>query len=168
MIFLFVILIGLTAGILSGLLGLGGGVVIVPCLNALFAWRDFPLDSQMQLSIGTSLAAMVLTTGAVSFAQYKRRMIQWFFVKFLFPGTMVGALLGILIAKALSSSFLQTLFGLFCILLSFYMFLKKEQEQVKVVHPPAILLFILALGIGILSSLLGVGGGSFLSLCCNA
>jgi uncharacterized protein len=160
MVFLFVILTGLMAGILSGLLGLGGGVVIVPCLKALFAWREFPPESQMQLAIGTSLATMVMTTGAVSYTHYKRRTIQWPFLKSLFPGTMIGAIGGVLIAKILSSSFLQTLFGLFCIALSFYMFLRKEVQQTdKVLHPPLMLLFILALGIGILSSLLGIGGG---------
>lgn len=162
MSYFLIIFIGLFAGILSGLLGLGGGVVIVPCLNALFEWQKLPHEIQMHLAIGTSLATMVMTTGAVAFAHHKRKAIYWPYLKWLIPGIVLGALIGVFITKHLSTAYLEVLFGCFCLLLSFYMFISKNGVSEKKSHPHPSILFVLALGIGIISSLLGVGGGIIL------
>ncbi|MBT7576075.1 MAG: sulfite exporter TauE/SafE family protein, partial [Methylococcales bacterium] len=73
----YCLVLGVFAGLLAGLFGIGGGVAIVPSLLALFAWQGFPADSVMVIAIATSLATVVLTSIASMQAHRRMGTIEW-------------------------------------------------------------------------------------------
>lgn len=153
---------GIVAGTLAGLLGIGGGLVIVPALVWTFSSLDFPPSLLMQSAIATSLAT-ILFTGAGSVAAHQRvGAVRWDLVAALAPALVVGALLGSQVAHRLDSTLLMRLFGVFAALLAVQMIRggragapATEERRVSLpVH--------LAGGgvIGIASAFFGIGGGS--------
>lgn len=108
------ILIGLGAGMSSGVFGIGGGVVIVPALVYLL---DFPIHR----AIGTSLAVLLPPIGAAAvFAYYRAGHIDWRAAIILAVTLFVGAWLGARVATGLNANLLRTLFGVFLIVLGCY------------------------------------------------
>ncbi len=152
-------IIGILAGLLSGLLGIGGGVVTIPCLIVVFMTLGIPSSDIMHLAIGTSLAAMVFNTLSASYSHYKKEAILFNIVKPMSLGVVVGTLLGAIIAHFLSSHFLKIFFGIFEALLGIR-YLLPEPKVIKEKPLPSFWgLSILSIGITTLSTMLGVGGG---------
>ena len=109
------VLIGLGAGMSSGLFGIGGGVLIVPALVYLL---DFPLHR----AVGTSLAVLLPPIGAAAvYAYYRAGHIDWQAAIILAATDFVGAWLGSMVANQLNENWLRTLFGVFLIALGGYM-----------------------------------------------
>ena len=109
------VLIGLGAGMSSGLFGIGGGVLIVPALVYLL---DFPLHR----AVGTSLAVLLPPIGAAAvYAYYRAGHIDWQAAIILAATVFVGAWLGSMVANQLNENWLRTLFGIFLIALGGYM-----------------------------------------------
>ena len=155
---LFYCSVGLAAGFLSGLLGVGGGMLVVPVLLATFYFLDFPQETIMQTAIGTSLAAMVVTSGASAWAHLKG--VIWFLFKALTPGIILGAILGALVAHMLSTKYLQLIFGLFiCLFGTYFLLTAKFNEVEGKIKPSLMILRLIGLIIGVISSILGIGGG---------
>lgn len=158
----FFILIGIFSGLLAGLLGIGGGIIVIPCLVAIFSYQQlFPSYVIMHIAIGTSLAGVIVTAAAASISHYKRQGIRWDFVKTLLPGLISGAIVGAYIAQFLSSDFLRKFFGIFLIFIALRLFFIKQDEQTRAWQSHKILL-IAAFIMGALSSILGIGGGVLL------
>lgn len=111
------LLIGSLAGFLGGLLGVGGGAIVVPCLVYIFSHSSSPHQNAMQLAIGTSLAAMIFTSGSSALAHYKKNGLTIHLVKFLAPGVIIGSMLGALIAGMIPSQDLKLIFGIIVSLL---------------------------------------------------
>lgn len=153
--------IGVIAGFASGLLGVGGGFIVVPALQATFALMGFPSDTIMQTAIGTSLAAMICTAGASAWAHYKQKGIYWDYFKFMIPGIFIGCIVGSYIAEKLTSDQLKQVFGALMCLTGFYLLLtaSKDQSGKNGLNPNGLLLMVVGLFIGSVSSLLGMGGG---------
>lgn len=108
------ILIGLGAGMSSGLFGIGGGVLIVP---ALVYFLDFPFHR----AIGTSLAVLLPPIGAAAvYAYYRVGQIDWRAAVILAVTIFVGAWLGAKVANHLSENWLRNMFGVFLIVLGCY------------------------------------------------
>ncbi len=108
------ILIGLGAGMSSGVFGIGGGVLIVPALVYLL---DFP----MHKAIGTSLAVLLPPIGAAAvFAYYRAGQIDWQAAVILAATVFIGAWLGAMVATSLNENWLRNLFGVFLIGLGGY------------------------------------------------
>ena len=108
------LIIGALSGALSGLLGIGGGIIVVPGLAAVFMHSNqFPHEDVMQMAIGTSLAAMIVTTGSALLAHSRRGSVRWDIVKKMLPGLMGGAVIGAIIANYLPSEGLRIFFSLF-------------------------------------------------------
>ncbi len=108
------ILIGLSAGMSSGLFGIGGGVLIVPALVYLL---DFP----MHRAIGTSLAVLLPPIGAAAvYAYYRAGHIDWQAAVILAGTVFIGAWLGAMVATSLNENWLRNLFGVFLIALGCY------------------------------------------------
>jgi len=106
------LLIGLAAGTLSGLVGIGGGVVIVPALVFLGL-------SQREAS-GTSLAALVMPVGLLAVISYARRHeVHFPIAAGIAAGIVIGALLGATLAGQLSNTVLQRIFGALLVVLGF-------------------------------------------------
>lgn len=159
---------GAIAGTLAGLLGIGGGIIIVPVLALVFAAQGIHEDVLMHVSIGTSLATIVITSLSSIRAHQKHRAIHWDVFRRITPGIIVGGLLGALIAKLIPGEELRLIFGIFMLLVAAQMMLgntAKPHRQLP--QTPGML--VAGTAIGTMSSLMGVGGGSmsvpFLTWC---
>ena len=150
---------GVLSGLLAGLLGIGGGMVTIPALTFIFYGLDVPPEYLMHLVIGTSLASMIFNTLSSSFSHFRRHNIILKVVGLLVPGCLLGAVIGPFLAKILPSDFLQTFFGAFAVYMGSRMMIRKKKmvKEAKMPHWPSFLLY--GLGIGTLSTMLGVGGG---------
>lgn len=163
------LILGIVAGILAGLLGVGGGLVIVPVIVWIFGQRaDFPSDYLLHIAIGTSLATIVITSISSIIAHHRRGAVRWDIVWRITPGLILGALLGALIADALPHQELKMFFAVFVLLAALKMLLN--------IDPPASHQLPKTLGlnsagtvIGTVSAIVGIGGGTltvpFLTWC---
>lgn len=161
MVFVLYALVGMIAGVLGGMLGIGGGVITVPCLFYLFSTFLPESPYLMHMAIATSLAAMVLNTLASTFAHNKEKHILWKPYRKMAPGVILGAILGAMIADHLSTKVLQVIFGLFLIIIAVRFYRQKSIAHGHYKLPRPLALSGFGCGIGMLSNLLGTGGGSF-------
>jgi uncharacterized protein len=153
---------GLGAGVVAGLFGVGGGVIIVPALLLLFHLVDLPTTHLMQMAVGTSLATIVITNLMATFKQQRRQSVNWLAVGYYTPGVLCGAWLGAQIAVRLDGGLLQTLFGIFLLMVGFKMIKSssKKQQEDKPISLRRLSSTIISIIIGAVSSLFGIGGGS--------
>lgn len=156
------LIIGAIAGIMSGLFGIGGGVVVIPALSTVFAHSTtIPHAYSMQMAVGTSLAIMIFTAASALYAHHKRKGVRWDMFWNMLPGLIIGSIIGAIIAHFLPSSYLRIIFGVFLVLVSFRLIInkpitgKEKGLSLRVIRISSLL-------IGMLSSLLGVGGGTLL------
>lgn len=150
---------GSFAGVLAGLLGVGGGLIIVPILALSFAASGIAEAVQMHLAVGTSLATIIFTSLSSVRAHHRRGAVEWAIVRALAPGIVAGALFGAIIARWLPSTSLRYLFGAFELFVAVQMALSLKPA------PHRGLLGRWGMGaagatIGTLSALVGVGGGT--------
>ncbi len=147
------------AGLLAGLLGVGGGLVIVPALLWLFVLQGLETPQLMQLAVGTSLASIVFTSLSSIYAHHQHRAVLWPTVWRLTPGILLGALLGALLADRLASEQLTLVFAIFEILVALQMLFgggtKTAQRVVS-----RWLMNLAGVFIGAFSALIGIGGGT--------
>lgn len=161
-LFLF-ILIGATSGFLSGLLGIGGGLIVVPFLALIFSSYGITThDMTMHVAEGSSLAAMIFTTFFSTRSHLRRGVKVWPFFKLLIVGLMLGTIVGAIIANFLHSSTLRIFFGVFLLILSARAFFHAKLNQSHHKFPNRLTANVIAFFIGILSGLLGIGGGAML------
>jgi uncharacterized membrane protein YfcA len=159
-IYIGYLVIGAVAGVLGGLLGIGGGVITVPCLLYIFHLLKFPQAYVMHMAIATSLAAMIFNTAAATWAHNKRGNVLWSVFKKMVPGFIIGAIIGTVIAIWLSGVFLEIIFGVFLCLLAFFFYRKKTVHAGTHKLPTPLALSSYCCCIGAFSNLLGIGGGS--------
>lgn len=153
------LLLGVIAGITGGLLGLGGGIVIVPTLLFLFIHKGLPGDVLMQMAVATSLATIVFTSISATLAHHRHGAVAWPVVRKLGPGIVAGAIFGAIIANLLHSNSLRLAFGVFEILVAIQIGFGLKPAAHRTLPGNTGLL---ASGgvIGTVSSLLGIGGGT--------
>jgi len=159
MIWLEFAMTGLLAGFLAGYLGIGGGLVLVPILSWIFTRDPAIADSAVQMAVATSLATMLFTSMSSLLAHHRRGAIMWDLVRQMVPGLLTGALLGSFIADAIGNRALGNVFGIFALLVGIQMF-KGARKQSDRPMPGRIAITGTGFGIGTVSSLLGIGGGS--------
>jgi len=153
------LVLGVIAGLVGGLLGLGGGILIVPSLLFLFIWQGMPTEILMHLAVATSLFTIIFTSISSSFAHHKHQAVLWSQVLLLTPGIIIGAVFGAFIADYISSDILRRLFGVFEILVACQIgFSVKPSAQRSL--PGRNGMLITGAGIGTLSTILGIGGGT--------
>jgi len=151
--------LGCIAGLLAGLLGVGGGLIIVPVLALLFQQQGFDTDKLMQLALGTSLATIIATSMSSIAAHHRQSNIQWPVFRSLTPGIIVGVLCGSWLADQINSNTLRIGFSIFALIVALQMLLglrPKAQRQL----PGHIGLGSAGSIIGLISSLVGIGGGT--------
>ena len=119
------LIIGAFAGLLSGLIGVGGGIIVVPTLSYLFAYHisSIPAGVAMHFAVGTSLATMIFTTLSSSYSHYKHGSVNGIIWRRWVIGLLVGALFGAYLANITSTDFLAKLFGVFLLLISMFEFI---------------------------------------------
>ena len=155
------IALGSLVGFLAGLLGIGGGLIIVPALVYLLPMVGVTSDLVMPMALGTSLGAIVITSTSAALAHHRKNNIPWPLARKLMILVAVGALLGAFIADSLSSEALTGFFSMVVILLAVYMLLSINASKVRSL-PATYLLQLLSFITGIISSLMGIAGGAIL------
>jgi uncharacterized membrane protein YfcA len=149
--------LGVFVGFFSGLLGIGGGSMIVPVLGLIFVAFGFSPDQVLHLSLGTSLAAMIIATASATRAHHRHGAVRWDLVKGLAPGIAVAGLAAGVVARALPLVFLKVFFLCFMGYVAYQIIFGLKPRPGNAVPGP---LGTAAVGfaIGALSSLAGVGG----------
>ena len=157
--FLYYILLGSVAGTLAGLLGVGGGLVIVPVLVYLFQQQEFAPQVLTHMAVGTSLATIVFTSISSVRAHHAYGAVQWGIFKQLVVGIVLGSLLGAIVANFIQGPWLQVLIGVFALAVAAQMGFDIKPESRR---PLPGVVGLLASGglIGSISALFGIGGGS--------
>ena len=161
--------LGIVAGFVAGLLGVGGGLIIVPVLILIFQSNNFTQEIIVHMAIGTSLATIIFTSFSSIYAHhFKHKAVRWDIVKHLTPGIIVGALLGAIAADFISAKNLQYFFGFFELFVATQMALNIKASAARTL-PKQAGMFTTGSGIGFISSIVGIGGGTltvpFLTWC---
>ncbi|PHR27575.1 MAG: hypothetical protein COA36_09085 [Desulfotalea sp.] len=152
-------MIGAIVGILAGLFGIGGGLVIVPMLIFAFSLQNVPQEVTMHLALATSLASIIFTSISSSFAHHKRGAVHWDVVKKIVLGILTGTFLGSCIASRLSTDFLKIFFVIFLYFVATQLLLNKKPKPGREI-PGKAGMFGTGNVIGMVSSLVGIGGGT--------
>lgn len=158
-IFLAGILLGLVSGLLAGLFGIGGGLVIVPVLVALFSAHGFQAEIVILMSVATSLATIILTAIASVLAHHRLGSVIWHRVFSLSPGIMTGAAAGAIIAKHISADHLRIILVVFLLYVGIQMAFQIKPKP-GALKQSKILDFCAGNIIGMVSSIVGIGGGT--------
>jgi len=153
------LLLGSFVGLLAGLLGVGGGLIIVPALAAIFIAQGMNNEVIMHLALGTSLASILATSTASVISHHKKQAVIWPYVYRLSIGIMIGAWCGGAVAGLLSTSILKPVFALFELLVAAYM-LWGHKPQARLQTPSSLNFNISGGVIGFISSIVGIGGGT--------
>lgn len=151
--------LGCFAGVIAGLLGVGGGLIVVPILALLFEQQGIVTEHTMQLAVGTSLATIVFTSVSSMLAHQRRGAVRWLLVAQLSLGFAVGGWLGGVLAVWLGGVLLAMVFGLFELLVSVQMAFGRP-PPVGRSEPGVVSNATAGVIIGAVSALLGIGGGT--------
>lgn len=150
---------GAVAGLLAGLLGIGGGLIIVPMLVFCFSLEHISPAVTMHLALGTSMASIIFTSVSSFRAHHKRGAVEWPLVRRIVLGIFVGTFLGSCLAARMSTGFLKGFFVIFLYYVATQMLLNKKPKPSRQL-PGALGTFAVGNIIGAFSSLVGIGGGT--------
>ena len=151
--------LGAVAGLLAGLLGIGGGAVVVPMLVFAFDWLNMPQEVAMHMALGTSMGSIMFTAISSANAHHKRGGVDWNVVKYIVVGILVGTYLGTFVASSIPARYLQMIFVCFLTYVATNMLLNKKPNPTR--HLPGFAGMTGAgMFIGAISSLVGIGGGT--------
>lgn len=163
MVLVVFLLLGAAAGVLSGLFGIGGGLIIVPILIYVFTLQGVSAEVLTHLAVGTSLATIVFTSINSILAHHRMGAVHWWTVLWLTVGIVFGSVLGGYTASFMSGLLLQKTIGVFAILISIQMFFQwqpaRDAEQQSTDQARTSLSFA-GVFIGWASAIFGIGGGS--------
>lgn len=155
--------LGIASGFMAGLLGIGGGMVMVPFITFIMSNRGVAPDLAVKMAIATSMATIIFTSISSVWAHHRRGAVRWDIAVRLAPGIVAGSLVGSLGVFALiKGAYLATFFGLFVGFSATQMFLDKKPKPTRQLPGTAGLMTAGAL-IGFLSGLVGAGG-AFISV----
>lgn len=170
-IFISCVFLGSLVGFLAGLLGIGGGLLVVPALvyllpnitlaNDVIGQGALSSEVVMPMALATSLAAIVMTSSSAAYAHHKNNNIPWEITKPLMFTVAFGALLGAFIADHLSAQALTRFFAIAVFILASYMLLSIRSQRSKEM-PSDVKLQFISLFTGVVASLMGMAGGAIL------
>ncbi len=165
---LIFVVLGIFAGILAGLLGIGGGLVIVPILVFTLPPLGIPEVHLMHIALGTSLASIIFTSISSMRSHNKRGAVRWDIFKTITPGIIIGTFLGSLSTSFMNTNFLKAIFVIFLYYVASQMLFGLKPKASRQV-PGSKGMLTAGSVIGIFSSLVGIGGGTlsvpFLTMC---
>lgn len=160
-LFAIFLLTGAAAGLLAGLFGVGGGLIMVPALAWILPQQGFADSIVMQMAIGTSLAVIAITSLSSTLAHHRRGGVLWPVLARFAPGLIIGAIAGAFIADQLTGNTLKRIVGTGALLVAAQMLLNVTPKASREKTPPGSSELATVGGvIGLLSSLIGIGGGS--------
>ncbi len=153
--------IGAFAGVIAGLLGVGGGIVLVPAFFYAFTYLGYAGPQLMQICLATSLATIVVTSLRSVAAHNRKGAVDWATLRGWAPGIAVGAIMGVVTAAGLRSTVLQGIFGVLGVVVGLYLAFGRAYWRLGPVMPGGVTRAVLSPAVGFLSVLMGIGGGSF-------
>lgn len=151
--------VGVVAGFLAGLLGIGGGLVIVPMLVYVMGTQGVSPEVLMHLALGTSMASIMFTSVSSFMAHHRRGAVRWEVVRRIVIGIFTGTFLGSCFAAAMSTGFLKGFFCVFLYVVATQMLMNKKPKPSREL-PGTPGMFAAGNVIGGVSSLVGIGGGT--------
>lgn len=160
--FLFALIFsGLVSGFIAGLLGVGGGIIIVPILYHVLSSLGFSSEIIMHVSVATSLA-IIIPTGWRSYITHKKNNAVDIYIlkKWLLP-TLIGSAIGAIIAGLISGFYLTLFFATIALIVCVKLFIQNDNIKIGDKLPDGFLGFNIPLLVGSMSSMLGIGGGTF-------
>ncbi len=152
------LVLGAFTGFAAGLLGIGGGMLLVPFLTMLLTSQGFPLEQIVKIAIATSLTTILFTSVSSVRAHARRGVVRWDIARTLAPGIVVGSVLGAQIASWLPGGILAIGFGLFVGTMATQMLTRKPTRADRTL-PGGTGMVAMGGTIGVLSALAGAGGG---------
>ncbi len=153
-------LTGIIAGVLAGLLAVGGGIVIVPVLYHVFSYLGIDAEVRMHLAVGTSLATIIPTSIRSSLAHHRKGSFDITLFKAWIPGIIFGVLVGTWLANQVEFTALTSVFAVVALFVSLHMGFGNSNMQFATAPPTGIAAVGLTGIIGILSAMMGIGGGT--------
>lgn len=154
------LLTGAIGGVLAGLLGIGGGIVIVPVLEAALTFVGVDPSVRMHIAVATSLATIIPTSISSARAHHRRDSIDFSVIRYWSPWIVIGAVAGIMIAANVGAEFLAAVFAVVALAVAIKMALPFDDKNLANNIPRGILGPTIPLGIGTISTLMGIGGGT--------
>lgn len=158
---LLLVAIGGVAGVIAGLLGVGGGIILVPAFYYAFTSLGYHSDQLMQVCIATSLATIIVTSVRSVVAHDRKGAVDWDVLRSWAPGIGIGAVAGVLIVSLLHTTALQGIFGLLALVVALYLGFGHKEWRIADRMPVGPVRAVLSVVVGFLSVLMGIGGGSF-------
>lgn len=155
------LLSGCVAGLFAGLLGVGGGIVIVPMMEVALSFLGIDPSIRMHIAVATSLAVIIPTSISSARAHHKRQAVDVALVKRWAMFVLVGALAGTFVAAQVHSRVLAAIFALFAFLIALKMIFRQQDQAVVSEVPAAAWVHSIPTAIGFFSSMMGIGGGTF-------
>lgn len=153
--------LGAVAGVLAGLLGIGGGLVLVAALVWLLPSQGVPPEQAVHVALATALASIVMTGLSSARAHHRRGSVLWPTAAWLVPGMLLGGWLGSVLATGLEGALLRTFIAVYCCAAALQLALDWPRARPERADPPTGPAWSAAGGfIGALSALVGIGGGS--------
>ncbi|MGY1410642.1 MULTISPECIES: sulfite exporter TauE/SafE family protein [unclassified Luteimonas] len=155
-------LLGVAAGVLAGLLGIGGGLVLIGALVWLLPAYGIPQEAAMHTALASSLASIVLTASSSARAHHRRGSVLWPTVWWMVPGLLLGGWLGSFVAVGLQGEVLRWCVALYCFLMAAQMAFggRRGGTSDADVVPTGLPMAAAGGGIGAVSAVVGIGGGS--------
>jgi uncharacterized membrane protein YfcA len=162
-------LLGMFAGFIAGLFGIGGGLTLVPLLVMLFSAQGFPQEQIMHLALGTAMGTIVFTSIGSMRAHHRHGAVRWDIVKSLAPGMVLGTLASSsLLVGRIQTKPLAIAFAIAVCYATFQMIADFTPKSHRTLPGP-LGLFLVGLGVGVIASLVAAGGGfiiiPFLLMC---
>ncbi len=151
---------GLVAGVLAGLLGVGGGIVIVPMLELALGFVGVDPSIRMHIAIATSLATIIPTSISSSRAHFKRQAVDLTLIRDWAVWIFLGALAGTWLASQLHSRALSGIFACVAFLVAVKMMLPLDHKTLTTGVPRGPAMIPVPTLIGLISAMMGIGGGS--------
>src|SRR6202035_1079893 len=161
---LLLVAVGALSGFLAGLFGIGGGAVLVPVFYECFRLAGVPLEVRMPLCIGTSLAIIIPTSISSFRAHYLRGAVDMQILRQWWLPVMVGVLAGSVTARYAPERLFKIVFVMVAYTAATRLLLARESWKIGEDFPKGPLMKVYGLVVGLLSTLMGVGGGLFLNL----
>lgn len=151
--------VGALVGLLAGLLGVGGGVVLVPSFAAVLGTVGFEGPDMMRICVATSLSTIFVTSIRSTLAHHRKGAVDWGILRAWAPWIAVGAVLGAVVVAQLDTRQLKLVFGLLVPGFALYMAFGNPDWRIGDQLPTGWLRAALAFPIGLVGVLLGIGGG---------
>lgn len=154
-------LAGLVGGTVAGLLGVGGGIVLVPVLYQTLSFLGVDESVRMPLAVGTSLATIIPTSIRSTLSHNEKGAVDWALLRAWAAPTVIGVLIGTWLATIVGGKGLTAVFAGGAGALGLFMLLGREEWRLGDTVPGGLWSWLLGLANGCLSVMMGIGGGTF-------